>query len=241
MMPSAYRLANDAYVCLAEDLLVFSDIRHDRYSCLNRSNTQAALRVFPYFPRQGNTRLSEAPAADHEQTRLVLRALVSKGLLADSETVGKAFAAVHVPVPTCSLLAGKPSSIPRSHPGHWASFLKASLKASAKLRLQSLERTVRGVEYRRLRRTNSSSQDHDTLCELAAIFHHLRPYYVREYLCRFDSLALIEFLAGYCQFPDWIFGVRSEPFGAHCWVQENDWVLNDSVEYVSQFTPIMIF
>jgi hypothetical protein len=167
--------------------------------------------------------------------------LVSKGLLADSETVGKAFAAVHVPVPTCSLLAGKPSSIPRSHPGHWASFLKASLKASAKLRLQSLERTVRGVEYRRLRRTNSSSQDHDTLCELAAIFHHLRPYYVREYLCRFDSLALIEFLAGYCQFPDWIFGVRSEPFGAHCWVQENDWVLNDSVEYVSQFTPIMIF
>jgi hypothetical protein len=30
------------------------------------------------------------------------------------------------------------------------------------------------------------------------------------------------------------------PFGAHCWLQHERWVLNDDVEYISTFTPIMV-
>jgi hypothetical protein len=30
------------------------------------------------------------------------------------------------------------------------------------------------------------------------------------------------------------------PFHAHCWVQHEDAVVGDTVEHVSQFTPIMV-
>jgi hypothetical protein len=73
-----------------------------------------------------------------------------------------------------------------------------------------------------------------------AAFHALRQYYPREYLCLFDSLALVEFLARYDVFPHWVFAVKMEPFGAHCWVQDGSVVLNDTVEYVREFTPIMV-
>lgn len=37
-----------------------------------------------------------------------------------------------------------------------------------------------------------------------------------------------------------VIGVRSEPFVAHCWVQRDDTVLNDTVEHVRTFTPILV-
>ncbi len=35
-------------------------------------------------------------------------------------------------------------------------------------------------------------------------------------------------------------GVRTNPFGAHCWAQLGEVVLNDSVEEVRRYTPILI-
>ena len=241
MTSPAYRLSKHAYVCLADDRLVFSDIRDDMYRCLDKKNTQAALRLFPDFQGLDKPPISETPATTAEETELVVRELSENGLLAEGGAAGKTFAPVRVSVPTSSILSDNPAPIPRPHVGHWASFLQASLKASGKLRLQSLRRTIQSVENRKRRRSDASSQDSDVLRELVAIFHHLRPYYVRRYLCRFDSLALVEFLAHYDQFPQWVFGVRSEPFGAHCWVQHEDCLLNESIDYVSHFTPIMAF
>lgn len=37
----------------------------------------------------------------------------------------------------------------------------------------------------------------------------------------------------------WVFGVRTWPFLAHCWVQVGDRVVGDTYERVSSFTPIM--
>ena len=36
-----------------------------------------------------------------------------------------------------------------------------------------------------------------------------------------------------------VFGVRSTPFAAHCWVQSGDVVLNDRIENVRPYTPIL--
>jgi hypothetical protein len=35
-----------------------------------------------------------------------------------------------------------------------------------------------------------------------------------------------------------MFGVMTRPFKAHCWVQIEDVVLNDSLDHVRLFTPI---
>lgn len=40
---------------------------------------------------------------------------------------------------------------------------------------------------------------------------------------------------------DWVFGVRTWPFFAHCWLQIDDLVVGDRLERVKAFTPIAIF
>lgn len=37
----------------------------------------------------------------------------------------------------------------------------------------------------------------------------------------------------------WVFGVRTWPFAAHCWIQIGDLVLGDSLDRVKGFTPIL--
>ena len=234
MIESPCRLADNAYVCLADGRLVFSDIRHDRYQCLGRVNTQHALHFIDGFP---SADIARPHGTDRELTECIVRALTEAGLLADSESSGKPFTPVRIATPTSQLRSAGVTARPR--PDHRLSFLRAAVTASAKLRLQRLQRIVRNVERRK--RGDSSPQNCDDVRELTAVFHRLRPYYVREYLCRFDSLALLEFLANYRRFPEWVFGVTGEPFAAHCWVQDGDCVLNDTVDYVRRFTPIMAF
>lgn len=64
--------------------------------------------------------------------------------------------------------------------------------------------------------------------------------YTAQQNCLFDSMVLLQFLWREHISADWIFGVRTRPFAAHCWAQANDLVLNDSHRHVSQYTPIMV-
>jgi len=74
---------------------------------------------------------------------------------------------------------------------------------------------------------------------LVSTFHGLRPFFPRDYLCLFDSLALFIFLANHGVSPRWVFGVQSDPFAAHCWLQEGPLLLNDTLDRVTPYTPIM--
>lgn len=38
---------------------------------------------------------------------------------------------------------------------------------------------------------------------------------------------------------DWVFGVKTWPFAAHCWIQIGDTVIGDTLERVRIYTPIM--
>jgi len=40
--------------------------------------------------------------------------------------------------------------------------------------------------------------------------------------------------------PDWVFGVRTWPFVAHCWLQIGDLVIADTLDRVNRYTPIMV-
>jgi len=37
-----------------------------------------------------------------------------------------------------------------------------------------------------------------------------------------------------------VFGVKLNPFSAHCWVQAGDIVLNDAIDHVTIHTPILV-
>jgi hypothetical protein len=80
----------------------------------------------------------------------------------------------------------------------------------------------------------------DQVSSLTQEFLFIRPWYPRNYLCLFDSLALTLFLLHRGIRAQWIFGVREEPFAAHCWVQYDALVLNEHLDKTRVYTPIMI-
>jgi hypothetical protein len=116
-------------------------------------------------------------------------------------------------------------------------FLIACARADLLLRTHGLYRALTRLERRR--RTSAPVPSLDDASGLMAAFKELRPWYPRVYLCLFDSIALLEFLASYRVFPRIVFGVVADPFQAHCWLQDGEVVINDSLERVRRYTPIL--
>lgn len=56
--------------------------------------------------------------------------------------------------------------------------------------------------------------------------------------CLSDSLALMHWLAAKGEGATLVFGVKLDPFVAHCWVQSGDMLLNDRPERVERFARI---
>lgn len=57
--------------------------------------------------------------------------------------------------------------------------------------------------------------------------------------CLVDSLAMLSYLRRRGCAAEAVFGVTAVPFQAHCWVQSHGVLLNDVVDHVSAFTPIL--
>lgn len=226
-------------MCISEGRFIFLDLRHNRYFGLTRRKSLLATDVFTGFPKPNDDTIVDSTESGNEETTAILDELSSNGLLAIGNAGGKVAMPTHIRSASEALLSNEHCTNFTVCTRHRIAFVNASLRASLKLRFYSMQRTVRSIQTRKRLRSEQATDDLAALRELIAIFQHLRPLYGRKYLCLFDSLALLEFLAHFDFFPQWVFGVTAEPFNAHCWVQETEYVVNDSVEYVRTFTPIM--
>lgn len=58
--------------------------------------------------------------------------------------------------------------------------------------------------------------------------------------CLARSIALAGCLAAIGDRCHVVLGVTCPPFSAHCWAQQGDTVLNDTLEEVQRYTPILV-
>lgn len=72
-----------------------------------------------------------------------------------------------------------------------------------------------------------------------SVWRRWSPWLPLDGVCLFRSGMLLAFLTALGHRPDWVFGVRTWPFRAHCWLQADDVVLDDEAERVCAYTPIM--
>ena len=79
----------------------------------------------------------------------------------------------------------------------------------------------------------------ETLLAQARLFNAVLPWSPVQGACLFQATLLLEFLAARGLAADWVFGVRTWPFSAHCWVQAGGAVLNDTVERVAPYRQIL--
>ncbi len=165
--------------------------------------------------------------------------LVSQGLLTSDRAGSKPVEATTAEPPT--LEVKRSARIPALLASiELVPFLLACRRADHALRKRSLECVVQAIAVRSENGTHArTALPVERATRLAIVFDALRLLYPRPPLCTFDSLALLEFLASHGIYARWMFGVRADPFQAHCWVQLRDLLLNDRIERVARLTPIM--
>lgn len=81
--------------------------------------------------------------------------------------------------------------------------------------------------------------DRQRLAAITAAARTVAPWVPFEGECLKRAFLLRRLLRNEGYSPLWIFGVRTWPFGAHCWLQVDDLVIGDTLDRVGFYTPIM--
>ncbi|MGC6331159.1 lasso peptide biosynthesis B2 protein [Rhizorhabdus sp. FW153] len=103
------------------------------------------------------------------------------------------------------------------------------------LRSGRLSHTIASVRKPKRRSTGPLSLD-----QAADLFERGMRWLPIKRICLADSLALLRFCARRGFAPSLIFAVEAYPFQAHCWVQQDDLVLNDVLADIMRFHPVLV-
>lgn len=94
------------------------------------------------------------------------------------------------------------------------------------------------IDTARLRRLGACGEAR-ALTRAARAFAQMLPWVPAQGVCLYRSFFLLTFLRRHGLSASWVFGVQTYTFEAHCWLQAGDLVLDDYVEHVAGFSPIM--
>lgn len=232
---ASYFAAPSIHWCRVNGFCIVLDAENDRYLHIPLDPFQA---LSPFLSTDDNCDAPDIPAALAGFAEELLSAgILTRVLSAQSRLIHPSIPSprrlLHA-VPSLTALRGAARVFPR--------FLRACASADYSLRCTTMSRIAKRISSRNLRQYDvARAPATDSVETLSRAFHVLRPLYPRNYLCLFDCLALLEFLALWQIFPSWVFGVSADPFEAHCWVQDGDLVLCDTVDFSApRFERIMV-
>jgi hypothetical protein len=235
-MPRQYTICEHAYTCVAGRHIVFLDIERDKYLCLD---LEATATLLPYL--RGRSFLFQDPLLSECATwagaSRILAELEQRNLIALVPLEQVAPSVEQIALPTRSISAHAGCKYPLTAAAAYE-FILAVTRSAVLLRWRTLAKTVAHVTQRRRSAVAFRAEvGHEPLVQRFASY---RSRFGKADACLFYSLALLDFLALHGLYPKLVFGVCMRPFQAHCWVQHEDTVLGDTLERVSQFTPIMV-
>jgi len=218
---------------------VLLDVNRDKYQCVGRRQFEALGPWLEGWKEPADTRGGRTDVLPEIAEELA-KTLSSQGILSEDSAGTKDALPTEIRHPAQAIDRDSPATSLWSTWVHARAFFSSCRRASRELSRQPLQVTLEAVRARKARSmARADASDFDRARALVLGFNRLRWYYPRPYLCLFDSLALVHFLARFDLFPDWVFAVSADPFEAHCSVQWGNVVLNDTVERVSALTPIM--
>ena len=208
--------------CESGGRFIFLDLRNDRYLALSGDAEQAF------------TMISRGEELDPNSARAAER-LVEDGLLERSSAASKARPCAAPPEATISL-ADERGAAHSAAVAHAAARVAFSAAAS---RLLRLETRVDQLKRRKAKMVERGLHE-GALLRIARAFNLLDLLTTPHDQCVPRSLALAHALLDRGIAPSLIFGVRLRPFGAHSWVQVDNLLVNEALDEVRNFTPILV-
>ncbi|MBB5746537.1 lasso peptide biosynthesis B2 protein [Brevundimonas variabilis] len=98
--------------------------------------------------------------------------------------------------------------------------------------------TLQGLEARVAGRTGKRD-DLQAVAARVEIFRQLLPWAPRTGACLLQTELLLRFINAAGFDADWVFGVRTWPFLAHCWLQIGDVSVSQAPETLTMYRPIL--
>lgn len=225
-----YFLPHHVHACFAANRTIFLDMKRGTYFGLDPEKTELLRHAL------------EDPSETEASALPVAAELIGAGLLTTSRIASKTFLPPSTNAPEASLLP-LIDDPPRISSGRVIRFLATCSSVALRLKLCSLENSLSHLVQSKSRSTTRFTADGSHLeraRDLTRTFIHLRPFaYAARNRCLLDSLTLAEFLAGYGIGATCVFGVRANPFEAHCWLQIGSQVVNETPEMARRFAPIL--
>jgi hypothetical protein len=132
--------------------------------------------------------------------------------------------------------------VPAEHAGSGLIFRVVLTRALvlAKLRTQAFPAIYAELRRDDCRPDRVAEQDiYPAAAKIAAAFRDTDVFFGRTDQCLPRSIAFFHMCRRAGLRPSLVIGVRINPFTAHCWVQADALVLNDTVDQVRVFTPIL--
>lgn len=216
-----YRIRDGLHWCECSGRIVLLDLFEDRYSSLP-SDLGAIFR-----------RVADGDALDGDTDAATLAEI---GLVVDDEARQGSPPSPRVDEPVGDL-GGQP--LQGTTPVRVAAAIAAQLGWAVALKLVPLARIVAGFE-----RTGTSEPPggaDDALRRLVSDFSAASLWIPAEDHCLIRALAFRSMCARRGIHPKLVFGVRLNPFRAHCWLQLGRQILIGEFEQARLFTPIAAF
>lgn len=239
-----YFLAKQVFCGVVGQTAVLLDLRQDRYLTIPCRSLQAV--GIDVLAQSTVTSVEPTGPADIADGENIARTLLLQRLITTDRDASNPIVPTQLQAAQQALWAfvgDDPLTWPRQRRNrqYLKSIFVAATAALLCLKYCAFERVISGwMEVRRHCVGDLRNVNLEACANVVSTFEHYRPLIPHRYLCLFDSLALLRVLAGRQQYPHWVFGVQTDPFLAHCWIQWEDVVLNDSVEEIRTYTPIMV-
>jgi hypothetical protein len=232
--------------------IVLLDLKQDRYVALDAAEGAVLVNIVSGWPAPPEAALRPFDDAALSAAIDAAESMVEDGLFTRNNVSGRPAAPIQMTPATSSLLTDPFEAWPAVKTRHVIAFVWAVGLTIGELRLLTVEHIVRRFVTRRSAHDPSSARNspHDinsdeshnleTLRSLVLIFVRLRPFaYRSKNACLLNSMALARFLLYFRIKTRLVFGVQTAPFAAHCWLQVCATVLNDTVDNISAYTPIL--
>lgn len=211
-----WQLASGVGFCQVDGELVFLDLRRDRYIALRGDDRPAFERL------QAGTKNSS-----EDMTRLVGTGLIARGAGPDSVRP------TAISVPAGDLTATEA----RFNPVMAFSAAAALWRARRSIRPQNIAAAL-AVSTRA--KAVSAANPEAAIVSVAAHYAACRWAVPVEPRCLIDAIALDDILQRRGLAATLVFGVRLNPFAAHCWLQTPRKILTCTAAEARNFTPILV-
>jgi hypothetical protein len=217
-----FALRNGTSFCITSGRAIFLDVPGDRYFCLPDDAEQAFLHL--------------VSGADLAPPATEIARLVQNAILVPSAGDERPAACRALSEPRTSLLDATLRSV---GVGQVAAALFELRRTSRLLRRHGLAAALASATDAKPRQRQSHAS-REPAVSVAVAFARTALVTNAQDQCLVRSIAVARRLFRRGGRGDLVLGVRLQPFRAHCWVQDDEVVINDRPEIVREFTPILI-